>query len=113
MLPKAKYLGILYPGNHADYVLNVYNDNEKIGEQKIIWGLQSIYKDEEYKEELNTLEKIEFDGNKLLFWGDPCFVPVVGGTGENNVKASLTIKNNKIDIEAISFISKYGSGATC
>lgn len=108
----SKYLGILYPSNQGDYVLNVYNNNTKIGEQKIIWGIQGIYKDKEFKEQLNTLEKIEFDEHKLLFWGDSCYVPV--NVGDRFIKTSLTIKNNKIDMEAVDFVDKlYGSGATC
>lgn len=74
---QGKYLGFLresnYPEGNSGYILTLYNNSEKIGNEQVIKisGQQLCY-DKNCDKEINVIEDAEFDGNSYKFYQGDC-----------------------------------------
>lgn len=110
----SKYLGILINEN-GGYTLYVFNNGKFIGKEEIIISKQTLCKDEACKNQLNTIDNIKFENNKLSFYGSNCIDASDGKIVSTDTirKFDLSIKNEKINLAVTDSFTGYTSGNIC
>ena len=110
----SKYLGILINEN-GGYTLYVFNNGKFIGKEEIIISKQTLCKDEACKNQLNTIDNIKFENNKLSFYGSNCIDASDGKIISTDTirKFDLSIKNEKINLTVTDSFTGYTSGTIC
>lgn len=77
---------------------------------------QAICRDDKCEEQLNTIENVKFENNKLSFYGSNCVRVNENeefGRTDTIRKFDLSIKNDKINLEVTETFTGFGAGAIC
>jgi len=93
----------------------VFNNGKFIGKEEIIISKQTLCKDEACKNQLNTIDNIKFENNKLSFYGSNCIDASDGKIVSTDTirKFDLSIKNEKINLTVTDSFTGYTSGTIC